>query len=366
MFEIIKKYLVLSLLLISISKSSIAQNKLTDYKFSSSIHHGLAFPEYQFLSYLTNDYIQSLDISVLKTTNGKNYWQKLFNYPDYGWSIFYSTLGNNQILGSEIALNYFIRVPFIIKPKFNFYYQIGTGLTYATKKYNAITNYQNLAIGSHVNISFAARAGYRLKLTKSTKLNLGVTFNHLSNGNTTDPNLGLNYFTAFTGLIVNLGPESEKLDIEAPKHEIKNYLQVTLGYGGKKNRSITDKYYTTSSISIKGVREYARFFHLGVGLDIFYNSSIQSQLNAVNKSFKPSNNFQTGLHISQNIHYDKFSFALSQGVYLGLKDAVNNKPLYNRVVVSYRVLKNIEVNFLMKSHILILDYPEFGLTYSFK
>ena len=75
---------------------------------------------------------------------------------------------------------------------------------------------------------------------------------------------------------------------------------------------------------------------------------------------KPSNSWQTGIHFSQSIVYNRFSITIQEGIYIGLKNHIYQKLMYNRGIVKYRITENFTLRLAMKSHLHILDYPEFG------
>src|SRR5690606_34958512 len=115
--------------------------------------------EYSFISYLTNSYIQSFEINLLKETYGKNPWESFYNYPEYGISAYYTTLGNREVFGNALALNYFFKLKIIDKQRFDMYNRVGIGLGYLTNRYDIDSNYMNLAVGSHLNVHFVFKLG---------------------------------------------------------------------------------------------------------------------------------------------------------------------------------------------------------------
>lgn len=80
-----------------------------------NFHSGYNLPEYKFTSSITNAYVHSLDFCIYKETVGKNIWERYYNYPGYGLSLFYSTLGNDAVFGREFALTFFYKLYFFLK-----------------------------------------------------------------------------------------------------------------------------------------------------------------------------------------------------------------------------------------------------------
>ena len=355
----------LSIFIIFISFGSLfAQNKLTkDLYIQASLHRGFNVPEYSMFTYITNDYVNSVNLSIIKKTSGKNEWETLYNYPEFGVSLFYSTLGNDAIFGREFSISPFFKTNFIHKKNFNFYNQIGVGLGYVDKKYDPETNFLNVAIGSNLNIHFNFRLGVDYQIASRISLSSGLSFDHLSNANMSEPNLGINYLTAYAGFSYRIG---EKSVIQSPVFEAnqpKNTISLVYNVGGKYSRALSSQKYFTSSFSTEIRRNISRAFHLGLGLDVFYDASVKDRLIAAEKTYHSIDQFMTGIHFSQTLVYNKLSLTIQEGIYLFLTDKVEENFMYNRGIISYRISKKISLRLAMKSHLHILDYPEFGIAY---
>lgn len=330
---------------------------------SLSLHyqHGFALPEYTFLSYLVQEPIQSLTVDFSKKTVGRNDWERLYKFPEYGLSFFYTNLGNDAVLGQAFALNYFFKVNFIDREKWKVFNQTGIGLGYLTRKFDLVENYKNVGIGSHVNIHFNFRVGSSYQIGSRLAAQLGLAFDHFSNGNTQDPNLGLNNVTVFAGLRHTLGMQDERNTQSLSKHQRSNNFELVGNVGGKKTRSISSDYFLTASLTGGINRAFFRGVNLGLGVDLFYDESIRTQREARGESFHPSNSWQTGVHLSQEFRYNRFSLILQEGIYLGLTNKGNNKIMYNRGIIQFQLKEHILLRLAMKSHLHILDFPELGI-----
>ena len=358
--------LIILLFQIIVNRQGFAQTKFNDnLSIMLNVHSGYNLPEYQMFSYITEDYIRSVELSLLKETSGKNEWEHLFNYPEYGIALFYSTLGNDRIFGREIALNPFFRINIIYKKQFRLYSRVSLGISYVNKKFDIENNYLNVAVGSHFNLHFNYRIAGNYQLTNKSKLNIGLSFDHFSNANTNEPNLGINYLTGFMGLSYRIGKLSPKQEIKRQPHIKKNTFEIILNLGGKYSRALSSKKYVTSSLSFEAKRSYFKAFYLGIGTDIFYDSSIKDQLIDAEKEYNSTDNFQTGLHFSQTIVYNKLSITIQEGIYIILTEKAENNLIYNRGILRYQISKSLSIRLAMKSHLHILDYPEFGIGYKF-
>jgi hypothetical protein len=360
----IKALVILLFLLVGIQ--TYAQKKFTDnLNGMVNSHFGYNIPEYPFIASITEDYIRSLDICFFKETTGKNKWEQLYNYPSYGVSFFYSTLGNDEVFGRELALTYFFKLYFLSKNRFRLFSRTGIGMSYVNRKFDFKNNYLNVAVGSNVNIHFNSRIGANYILSDKFSLNAGLSFNHFSNANTSEPNLGINYLTGYGGVSYRLGKKTEKQIYELEAHVKENTLAFFVSLGGKYSGALVSNYFSTSSFSLEYNRAFTRKFHFGIGSDIFYDSSVESRLQRNNQDYKKSDNFQTGIHLSQSIVYNKLTLSIQEGVYLFLTEPVNHYPIYTRGIVQYQINNRLLIRLAMKSHFHILDYPEIGFGYKF-
>jgi hypothetical protein len=78
-----------------------------------------------------------------------------------------------------------------------------------------------------------------------------------------------------------------------------------------------------------------------------------------------TDDFRTGVHLSQEVVFERFSFILQEGFYVGLVDQVNGKRIYNRGILRWKINPHWMMSISMKSHLHILDYPELGFGYYF-
>jgi hypothetical protein len=341
-----------------------AQSRFSDNLEATVYYHfGYVLPEYSNFIYIVEKPTQGVILNFSRKTRGKNDWEKIYNYPSYGISLFYSTLGNNKIHGSEFAVIPYFHADIISRKKFNFFNETGFGLGYITKRFDAEDNYLNIAVGSHLNLHFNLKFGVDYKLTEKIQINGGLSFDHFSNANSKNPNLGINWVTAFAGLGYAIGDVTPKIEREIAPHAKGFEYEAIVSFGGKRSRGVlqSDLYYTTS-VTLETKWKMSRTIHLGLGGDVFYDPSTKTEMEAANKpNYHKSNDFRTGIHLSQEFIYSRLSLILQEGIYVGLTDSVNGSVMYNRGVVRVSVSDHMFVQLAMKSHLNILDYPELGL-----
>ncbi|MEQ8908134.1 MAG: acyloxyacyl hydrolase [Vicingaceae bacterium] len=341
---------------------SSGQNRSLD-NLEIEVTHGLGFvlPEYQFVNLITEDFTYNYELSIRKNTYGKDGWQELYHYPSYGLRFIHSTLGNDEVLGKLWGVYPYFQFVVLNFNRFKIYNQFGLGYSRVNRKYDLEDNYLNVAVGSYGNIHFNTRFIANYQLFDRLNLNTSISFDHFSNGNTAEPNLGINYVSWMSGLSYAIGQQSEKKMPGIPEKDGYLEQEIVLSIGGKHSRALASTFYRTHSFSYEVRKQTFRALHLGLGADIFYDSSVKDQLEKDGKDFQPINRFQSGIHFSQTIVYNRFSLTFQEGIYLGLTEKVNNYFMYNRGIAKYKLTDKLTFRFVMKSHLYILDYPEFGL-----
>jgi hypothetical protein len=328
--------------------------------------YGLVIPEYKNISYLVEEPVKGFEISLYRSAIGRNLWEQTYRYPEAGLTFQFTTLGNKKVFGEEYALFPYVQTALVRRPKFMLSTLFGLGLGYATRKFDLEDNYQNVSVGSHLNIHFNFKLGTRWKLSERFALNSGLSFTHYSNANMAEPNLGLNLLNLYTGINYAINPVQEFIRSEIPEHTKKHEFAFIYAAGGKHTRALQSTVYFTSSFSAEYKYHWRRKFRFGAGFDLSYDSATETEMSAPGKdTYKPIYDYRTGIHFSQELVYDRFSFILQEGFYIGLVDRVENSFMYNRAMLRWKLTEHWLINVSMRSHLHILDYPELGIGYYF-
>ncbi len=329
--------------------------------------YGKVLPEYSNFTYVVNDNVRSGEFNFTKQTYGKNTWEKLYNYPSYGLSFFYSTLGNKKVNGNELAIYPYAIFHLYSHNKFSLDNKVGIGLSYVTRKYELGTNYENVVVGSNLNAHFHFKIGTNYLLSKKINLSAGLSFGHFSNGNLREPNVGINYISIYGGIGYLVGTAKEKQDVTLDPFEKSHVYEIVCAFGGKHAKALQSKFYSTFSLGLEYKWKCFRIVNFGLGADFFYDSATQTEMLARNNySYKNTYDYKTGIHLSQELVYNKTSLILQEGLYIGFVDKASHYKMYNRGMVKHYFNDNIFATLSMKSHLHILDHPELGIGFTWK
>ncbi len=139
------------------------------------------------------------EISLQRATYGHNQWEAVYRYPLIGVSYLYTDLGNSSALGAAHAVFPFINFPLNSNLDNSLNLKLGLGLAYLTNKFDPTENFQNFAIGSHLNAAVSIYFDFRKKINRRSNLILSAGLTHFSNGSMKTPNFGLNILSLSAG-----------------------------------------------------------------------------------------------------------------------------------------------------------------------
>lgn len=333
----------------------------TDYGY------GFVMPHHKSIAYFLEDHIRTFDVKITKATYGNKYWNQLFRYPYYGLGFYRSNLGNDDVFGFANALYAYVKVPIIgSSNKINLSYQMSMGASYLTKHFDIKDNYQNLAIGSHLNIYIGLSLQSSIPLSKRLALTNGIRVSHFSNGRMKSPNKGLNVLTGSVGLIYNINNTNQaKILMKLPDIKNKNEYSVIYAAGIKTISRYEEGNYYASSLIFDYNRNYSLKARWCAGVDLFFDESNTQYSNNTEKSnFLNSDLYQFGIHGGHDLVFGNFSVIVNIGAYIYTPVEVL-APVYSRIGIRYRIKNKIITNLTLKTHWAKASFIEWGIGYVF-
>lgn len=349
-------------LLLSLVAFSQVKGQTFNQSIGLSYGHGAIIPEYTNVTSVVDHISHSFCFNWQRQTYGKSNWEKLYNYPDFGMQLQFQTLGNKRVNGEELSVVPYSKVHFLKDRKWNLDFQFGVGLSYVNRSYDASKNPENVAIGSHINAHLNVQLLAEFPLGKSYSIITGIAFDHLSNANLQEPNLGINSSSLKFGISRKIGTQKEIIDSPDDITEKKERFSILPSFGGKHIRALDAHFYFVASLTTDYNCFIRKRFHLAVGLDAFYDSSTPAELGVpADKNFDKSKYFETGIHVTEALRYKHFVFALQEGIYVGLLEPVDHHVIYSRAFIEYHFSQRFFCRLAMKSHLHILEFPEFGV-----
>ncbi len=312
------------------------------------------------------------ELSIQKQTESTDLWAGLYNCPLYGFSFSYIDIGDKNTLGQAIGL-----LPFInFRRRFNhinFNIKIGVGLAYFSKTFNSVNNYTNNAIGGHFTNYTRYEFGFNRSVHSRIDLNANLSFTHASNGNTEQPNLGLNFIAGKIGLaykFYNKKPILKKVKAEYPKN-IKTNILIGIGFNSVGVDNGPDYPVWTGSFFLE--KKHALKGAITLGGDFEYYESVNRIL--VVSEHEDQDRFLASskwmILAGYNFLFPKFSFHAQTGTYLynphvKRGDVVVKLNAYYHFSDQYQK-QNIHpfIGVSLKSHYFSADYVQLLLGMKF-
>ena len=344
-------------------------NMLVEGKF----YYGFLYAQHLELELFTS-HLPMFEINLQQETYGKHKWERDFAYPVIGMSFIYTDLGKSPELGSAYSVFPFINFPLVRHKKFFFGFRFGLGVGYLTKRFDRLTNYKNLAIGSHLNASANLMLEARYKLAERMTLSMGVALQHYSNGSLKLPNYGINLPVVSMGMAYRLARENKSIgDRFIPPTEpysavLRHVIEFDAGasIGWKNMMAVYGKnfwvyhFYENTFFPVKRKSKW------GFGLDLSYDQShitiLESQGEEVTNKLKI---LRPGINAAYQLVLSRIQFIMNLGCYLAGEEK-SNGPLYEKLAFQYNITKELFANVMLKVHWGRADYIGWGLGLHFE
>jgi hypothetical protein len=315
---------------------------------------------------------------------GQESWHQIYRYPTYGIGIYqaYFIPQNNQ-LGNPGALYLFFNQPLLGNEKIYFGYDLALGLSYNFLNYDPDNNPEQLAIGTAQNIIFQIEAETGFRILKRLDGAVGIGFTHFSNGRIRTPQRGVNLYHLSGRLRYHMGalyrkdglkegwpgvrpdPIRHKLPKFNPRWEFSICPSVAVATPEGEHlwvdRSI---HYFIASIDISTSYHYAYFGKVGLGVDFFYDESLNEWRGTTYTSLPFTEKLWWGTHIGHEFMIHRFRVVTHFGITLSQRDYKGK--WYTRIGLRYNFAKNFYFRGVLKTpEGFKADFIEWGIGYSF-
>src|SRR6056297_1404276 len=109
-----KKTLFLLFILIAIGAG--AQEKSRDKRLPFNhaevfYNSGMIMPHVPAIDFITDEYISSFNVNLLKNMDGEKLWENLYHHPNLGLGYYQGSMGNKKIYGNAYSLYAFFEAP---------------------------------------------------------------------------------------------------------------------------------------------------------------------------------------------------------------------------------------------------------------
>lgn len=387
---------------------------MTNYSLKGQYVFGEILKHNKHLENLVQEPVKGFDVAVEWQTTGEHNWHQFFNFPRIGLGFSALDLGNPEMLGQLAAV-----YPYFIFPVFDFQFvklnlKTGAGLSFLNKRYsNSHTdslgnilplNSSNAAIGSIINVYFAAGANVEIPVTGGLSLVGEYNWNHASNGSFFQPNSGINMYNKSLGIRVT--PQYHRAIRPFRKYTRpiprKWSLELTASGGTRELYYLDEQRFSTASAVVGLFYPISNTMRLGVAVDGFYDGVFgavnSSTVTAENTSkYKRTyvatddekNKYRVGVSLQPEFMFGRLIIGFHGGVYvynpiknlepyLDAKAGALNKPLvymydiekedgwfYTRASMKYMLSSHFYLALGLKTHLQKAEFIEWGMGVKF-
>ncbi|MBX3164333.1 MAG: acyloxyacyl hydrolase [Bacteroidetes bacterium] len=295
-----------------------AQDSLPKNNFAPAL---IIYPAYTPKTYpsATNNYVSVLIGGGINfKLNGKDKWHQHYNFPFFGFDLFYGMFDKSSELGQVIGFTPCMQIS-NAKNDRKMKLKIGLGAAYFNKPYNVVSNPNNFYIGSHFTNMTAISVLWERKLQNNFYFSYGAGIVHFSNGHTRLPNVGLNLISLNTGIRFNKNNATYTHKIDSVKNRITYAVKLGLGMHsfGETTKAIGGPDYPSYHVSLYASKPSKQIHIWQAGITLAYYTSFYDYIRSQQMDYKnPRMASSTALIFAgHEFVFGKFALSTQLGIY---------------------------------------------------
>ncbi|MHC1774971.1 MAG: acyloxyacyl hydrolase [Lentimicrobium sp.] len=332
--------------------------------FGIRIHYGSMIIHSRAIKDIGNAYPLGLELTLGRHSATQKAWDACNCYPKSGIMLGYWDFNKPDILGQGFSATAFIEPVFGIHGRIPYSIRAGTGFIYLTRPYDPVTNPYNFSYSTRISFPLLLGVSGNFRISPRLNMNLGLIYNHISNGGLREPNKGINWPTVSIGL--DLLPENYRFpdrEISDWKPNTSNRMNTTIYvFGTSKQLNHEElKKYPVLGAEVRLSARVSRLSRLSLGLEVLYDGSDREEIRRdplINADHK-----KAGLMAGHTFLLGRFNFSQALGVYL-YNPYKANDPVFQNYELTYRFGKHLSAGVGIKAHRHVADYLGFRIGYS--
>lgn len=347
-----KKYLIFFIFIFLIRINSIAQHDNLYFDLIGGGGRLFPHPKFQYLAGPVAFYNARLGFK----TFGKKEWQRVYHYPEIGIGMSRNYLTSESI-GNPTAVYSFINLPLLPDSKLKLNLGINLGLAWGFNQYSG-ENHKNILIGSKFASYLSMNINSAFRISQRFELLVSADAYHISNGNTSKPNKGINMLGAEAGVRYKLSKYSQIpiTDPVIPKQKESSVI-VFGSWGWTQESSTFTSKVPVGSLSTGYYRTINHKSRLSACVDLFYD---EGDLYASQKENQLKNVLAAGLCGGHELTFNNLSIVTQAGIYI--RNPSPSDPFYyTRIGLRYSIAGRIIPSLTMKAHGVAVDFLEWGI-----
>ncbi len=313
------------LLLLILTTSWLAAQE-TQEKYESvnlNYFYGSILEHNKDVAHLITGHPEGIILSYNRKTYGLNTWERLYNYPDWGFSFIYQDL-KEEALGHNFGVYAHYSFYFF---KRNLQFKIGQGLAVTSNPYDLETNFKNIAYGTRLLSSTFVTLNYtKSNIYKRWGIQFGAAFVHYSNANLKSPNTSTNTLAFNFGVNYDLNPQPlpdfiEQKDSDLPYTEPIAF-NIILRTGLNESDYVGLGQHPFVILSGYADKRLNRKSSLNAGVDLFFSRFLEAEIEYRAIAF-PQDNVdpdqdwkRVGIFIGHELRFGRAALLTQLGYYV--------------------------------------------------
>lgn len=297
-------------------------------------------------------------------------WDYCNCYPRTGISILYTDFNMQDILGKAVSVYAFIE-PFIAAEyRLNYSIRFGIGPSYLTRIYNEETNPDNLFFSSPVSFLVLINFSVNYRITSRLTIRTTGSYNHISNGGYSEPNLGMNFPSIALGMDYSFNPA--ELPHRDPSYAWRGRtgrqrVDIAAGLSAKPSTSgMDEKIYPVYILSANFSNSVGKLLALNGGMEWVNDRSLRMSLREngpVNNSENFPDHNRAGVLVGMDWLFGRFVFYQHLGIYI-YSPVKPPSAVYQRYGLNYRFSRNLFAGVNIKAHGQDADFLDVRIGYT--
>lgn len=354
------------ILFVFISASVFGQQMADSNLLEINLLRGNILPHTPEIYHLITGHPEGFMVSFSKKTHGKEAWQKLYNYPDYGGYFLYQDF-KNEILGKNYAIGAHYNFYFLNR---KLQFKIGQGIAMTTNPYDKVNNSKNKAFGSKYmgNTTFMLNYSQEHIIDKFG-ITAGFFFTHYSSGRFKSPNSGINTYGVNIGVNYNFGTTQSKIIDTVPisiKYTEPIKYNIVFRSGLNESMVIGSGQKPFYHIGFYADKRINRKSALQLGTELFMTTSIKEYIRYRSIAYPedhldPHADYKRiGLFIGHELFINRVSLETQVGYYI-YRPFAQDSQIYDRLGIKYYWTPKIYSGLAVKTHGFLAEATEFSI-----
>lgn len=349
----LKMWLFLPVIIFAYIKTS-AQ---TMDKFGLEGQYGFIISHAEDLQNISTSNPFGIQLSYSRMNTTKSSWEVCNCFHYLGLQLSIQDFGNAEVLGQANSLTGFFEPILFSGKSWEFNIKSGIGFTYLTRVYDAEGNPENLFFSSPLSFLVFLQPKVNYRISDQLDLNFSLIYNHISNGGQSQPNRGMNY--PMVGLGMSYILDRQKLPNYTSDQVMKKWNPYLDIFSTNRKTGDGDQRRYLYGVTAGSYYQFYPISALGGGLEVYNDQSL------IDDSEGFFDGFIAAPYASHHFTFGRFSFNQRFAYYLQKPSGYIDQSFYQRYIIQYGILENIQLGMGLKVHGHVAENIDFRLGWKF-